>query len=247
MAMSLTPDDLRRIQFARARRGYDTDAVDGALRVVAESLEGVLRERQELLDRIRELQDALAKSKTGPAATAAPPAPAPADPNEGSLGEALALAERTARDLIADAEQRAVAVKAGAEQDAEFQLGVARTEAESIRTNARSEAERVLADARAAAERLLKEAGTMADRAMEEARAKAEALVAEATVTAADMIPAAAPAPVGLASFVDANDEPIVIGAGGIPPDAALVELLGESRAIRALLQTLLAGLDGRS
>ena len=61
--MSITPEDLRQVRFAQMRKGYDTEAVDHALDKVADSLEGLLRERQQLIERLRAAEAELAKYK----------------------------------------------------------------------------------------------------------------------------------------------------------------------------------------
>jgi DivIVA domain-containing protein len=59
--MSITPEDLRQVRFAQMRKGYDTEAVDHALDKVADSLEALLRERQQLIERLRTAEAELAK------------------------------------------------------------------------------------------------------------------------------------------------------------------------------------------
>lgn len=194
--VSLTPDDLRRIQFARSRRGYDADAVDGALQVVAESLESVLAERQELLDRLHQLQSELDAARLrGDGAGSPPPTPGP----------------------------EVDAIRADAERDAALQREIAHGEAATIVARAREEADRILAEARSAAERLLRDAKELAEHAVEEARTQATAA-------------AEGPAP--------ARPDGFTITEGAMPPEAALLALLGESRAVRSLLEMLLDRLD---
>ena len=136
--MSITPDDLRQVRFAQTRKGYDTEAVDRALDTVADSVEAMLQERQQLVERLRTLEAEVERYKA----------------MEGQLGQSLAAAEQSA---------------------------------EQVRAEARAEADRILAEAKA----IPRTPG------------------------------AAAP-------------------ATAAPPDGALVELLGETRAIRSLLQAAL-------
>ena len=140
--MSITPDDLRQVRFAQTRKGYDTEAVDRALDTVADSLEQVLAERAQLIERLRTLEAEVERFKA----------------MESQLGQTLAMAEKSA---------------------------------EQVKAEAQAEAARIVAEAQAAA--------------------------AAAPPAAA----AAAPAP-------------------GAPPEGAIVELLGETRAIRSLLQAVL-------
>lgn len=135
--MSITPDDLRQVRFAQTRKGYDTEAVDRALDTVAESLEQLLTERGQLVERLRTLEAEVERYKA----------------MESQLGQTLAMAERSAEKVKADAQ------------------------------------------------------------------AEAARIVAEAQVQVQ-----AQPAPAAVA-----------------PPDGAMIELLGEMRAIRSLLQAVLA------
>lgn len=134
--MSIKPEDLRQVRFAQQRKGgYDTEAVDRALDTVADSLESIYQERQQLIERLRAAEAEIERYKA----------------MEAQLGQTLAMAERSA---------------------------------EQVKAEARAEADRLLAGAQARAG-------------------------------------AAAP-------------------TGG-PPEGAFVELLGETRAIRSLLQAVLA------
>lgn len=136
--MSITPEDLRQVRFAQQRKGgYDTEAVDRALDTVADSLESIYQERQQLIDRLRAAEAEIERYKA----------------IEGQLGQTLAMAERSA---------------------------------EQVKAEAKAEADRLLAEA--------------------QARAVAVATAPE-----------------------------------GAPPGGAFVELLGETRAIRSLLQAVLA------
>lgn len=96
--MSITPDDLRQVRFAQQRKGgYDTEAVDRALDTVAESLEGLYQERQQLIERLRVLETEVERYKA----------------MEGQLGQTLAAAERTATQVKAEAQAEADRILAG--------------------------------------------------------------------------------------------------------------------------------------
>ena len=96
--MSITPDDLRQVRFAQQRKGgYDTEAVDRALDTVADSLEGVYQERQQLVDRLRALEAEVERYKA----------------METQLGQTLATAERTAAQVVAEAQAEADRILAG--------------------------------------------------------------------------------------------------------------------------------------
>lgn len=100
--MGITPDDLRQVRFAQTRKGYDTEAVDRALESVAGSIEHLLQERQQLVDRVQALEAEVERYKG----------------MEASLGQTLAMAERTAEDLKAEAHAEAQRIVASARQQA---------------------------------------------------------------------------------------------------------------------------------
>jgi DivIVA domain-containing protein len=89
--MSITPDDLRQVRFAQTRKGYDTEAVDRALDTVADSIEHMLQERQQLVERLRSLEGEVERYKG----------------MESQLGQTLAMAEQSAEQVKADAQAEA--------------------------------------------------------------------------------------------------------------------------------------------
>jgi DivIVA domain-containing protein len=101
--MSITPDDLRQVRFAQTRKGYDTEAVDRALDTVADSLDAVLAERQQLLERLRAAEAEIERYKG----------------LESQLGQTLAMAERSAEQVKADAEAEAQRILAEAQAAAQ--------------------------------------------------------------------------------------------------------------------------------
>lgn len=101
-SMSITPDDLRQVKFAQTKKGYDTEAVDRALDSVADSIEQLLVERQQMLDHVKHLEGELARFRE----------------MEGSLSQTLAMAERTADELRAEAVAEAQRIVASAQQQA---------------------------------------------------------------------------------------------------------------------------------
>ena len=152
--MSITPAELRHVRFAQVRKGYDTEAVDRALESVADSIEELLHERHELVERVRSLESEVERYREV----------------ESTLSQTLTLAERAADELKADAQ---------------------------------AEAERMMAEARAQM-----------------------AAAQQATARAASAAPPAVSGPSAL-------------------PDPAFIELLGETRAIRSLLQALMTQAPG--
>ena len=147
-AMSITPAELRHVRFAQVRKGYDTEAVDRALETVADSIEELLHERHELVERVRALETEVERYREV----------------ESTLSQTLTLAERAAEELKAEAH---------------------------------AEAERMMAEARAQ-----------------------------------------------LAAAQKASAQPAT-GGGSSMPDPAFIELLGETRAIRSLLQALMTQAPG--
>lgn len=92
--MSITPAELRHVRFAQVRKGYDTEAVDRALESVADSLEGLLHERHELIERVRTLESEVERYREV----------------ESTLSQTLSLAERAAGELKAEAQAEADAI-----------------------------------------------------------------------------------------------------------------------------------------
>lgn len=130
--MSLTPTDVRDVEFALARRGYDEQQVDDFLDLVIVELE----ERDAELAEARHSRPA---GKVGTAAATTDPEseePEQGDPQPQGALQLLALAHRTAREHVAEAEAAATKV-----------LETAREEAASVVAGARDEADRLRADA----------------------------------------------------------------------------------------------------
>jgi cell division initiation protein len=118
--MALAPVELPHVQLHRALLGYRPSSVNRLLEEVKESFEEVWREREELRDRVEELEAAIAQHREV----------------EGLLRETLLQAERTAHE-----------VKGQAQSEAEQIVKDAHTEARSITQEALAERERLAADA----------------------------------------------------------------------------------------------------
>jgi cell division septum initiation protein DivIVA len=117
--MALAPVELPHVQLHRALLGYRPSSVNRLLEEVRESFEEVWREREELRDRVEELEVAITQHREV----------------EGLLRETLLQAERTAHD-----------VKGQAQSEAEQIVKDAHTEARSITQEALAERERLSAD-----------------------------------------------------------------------------------------------------
>ena len=89
--MSITPAELRHVRFAQVRKGYDTEAVDRALESVADSIEELLHERHEIVERVRQLEAEVERYRDV----------------EGTLSQTLTLAEKAAEELKAEAQAEA--------------------------------------------------------------------------------------------------------------------------------------------
>lgn len=96
--MSITPAELRHVRFAQVRKGYDTEAVDRALETVADSIEELLRERHELVERVRALEVEVERYREV----------------ESTLSQTLTLAERAGEELKAEAAAEAERIVAEA-------------------------------------------------------------------------------------------------------------------------------------
>jgi cell division initiation protein len=117
--MALAPVELPHVQLHRALLGYRPSSVNRLLEEVKESFEEVWCEREELRDRVEELEAAIAQHREV----------------ESLLRETLLQAERTALE-----------VKGQAQSEAEQIVKDAHTEARSITQEALAERERLTAD-----------------------------------------------------------------------------------------------------
>lgn len=89
--MKITPLDLRKQEFKRAMRGYDVHEVDAFLEMVAKEMEGLLREKSVMTERLRELDDKIDDYRN----------------MEKTLQGTLTSAQKTADDLRKNAEKEA--------------------------------------------------------------------------------------------------------------------------------------------
>ncbi len=110
--MDLTPLDIRHQEFPSGLRGYQKEAVRAYLARVADLLEELIRENQELKARIQGLEEENARLKEA----------------EGELKRAVVAAERIARELKAQAEREAELIRKEAEAAKERVLSEAAEE-----------------------------------------------------------------------------------------------------------------------
>jgi cell division initiation protein len=119
--MPLTPVEIRHIRLRRRPIGYPRAAVDQLLDEIADSFEGVWRDRADLVEKVEQLEDDLVRYRE----------------LETLLRTTLVSAERAAHEL-----------KAQARREAELIVSEAHSEARSITREASSERERLLAESR---------------------------------------------------------------------------------------------------
>ena len=116
VAMSVTPDEIRKTQLPTALRGYERGAVDKLLATVADSLEALAKERDELRQRVEKL--------------------------EAELGSHVDSQELM-RDALLSAQRVAEELKERTRKECDELLEKARKEAEEIETEALREREQV--------------------------------------------------------------------------------------------------------
>jgi DivIVA domain-containing protein len=167
--MSLTPHDIEHVSFKRELRGYAEDEVDVFLDRVHARLSELLREREELRERIVEVERHAAESAEA----------------EVLLKRTLIAAQRTADDTVEEARRTAEAAVAEAREIAEHTVGDARAEAEHTLTEANQEALRTRTSASEEAERTIQDARTEAEETIARARAHAQRMLGEAQQRAA--------------------------------------------------------------
>jgi cell division initiation protein len=119
--MTITPVELHHIRLRRGLFGYRRKPVDELIIEIADSFEGVWRERAEYADRIEQLEGELARHRD----------------LETLLRTTLVSAEKSAHEL-----------KDQAKREAELVVSEAHAEARAVTRAAAAERERLLAEAR---------------------------------------------------------------------------------------------------
>ena len=155
--MPLTPEDVQDKQFAtvRLKEGYDMEEVDDFLDEVQAELERLRRENDELRDKlaavtrggglapVAEAPARQSESPTPPpSSAAAPPAGAQSQPSD-AAAKVLALAQRTADELVAEAKAEADRLLTDARQRADKIDAELKAKVNKIETEARQKAEAV--------------------------------------------------------------------------------------------------------
>jgi cell division initiation protein len=119
--MSLTPVEIRHLKPGRGLLGYKRDGVDRLLVEVADSFEGVWRERADLADRIEQLENDLTRHKE----------------LEGLLRTTLVSAESSAQQMREQARKEAETILAEAHAEARAIARRAAAEKERLETELR--------------------------------------------------------------------------------------------------------------
>lgn len=101
--MPLTPLDIHNKEFARGFRGYDEDEVNEFLDRVIKDYETVIRERNELQDRMKELEERLGHFTN----------------IEETLNKSILVAQETAEEVKGNAEKEAKLIIKEAEKNAD--------------------------------------------------------------------------------------------------------------------------------
>ncbi len=140
--MRITPLDVRKQEFRKAVRGFDSDEVNAFLSTVADEYETVLRDNKELRERILELDDKVSEYRS----------------MEKTLRDTLMTAERVMNESKDNAQREADLIIKDAELRAQQVLDSFRTQAEELRReiiDLHKEKEAYLARFRSLAEALI--------------------------------------------------------------------------------------------
>lgn len=123
-AFTLTPHDVRAQQFRRAFRGYDAIEVEAFQARVADELDRQVRDRLQLEERVRNMQEQLRAFRE----------------RERAMNDALLAAQQLRHDTHAAAERDAAAVLRDARAEGERIVEHARTDERLVRERAESAA-----------------------------------------------------------------------------------------------------------
>ena len=110
--MTITPLEIRKMEFRKTMRGYDTEEVESFLETIADKLEELLRENMALKEQMRELENRIEEYKN---------------------------LELTLQNTLTSAQTSVEQIKKNAEQEAELILQNARLQAENILSKVRAD------------------------------------------------------------------------------------------------------------
>ncbi|WLV25697.1 DivIVA domain-containing protein [Aciduricibacillus chroicocephali] len=114
--MPLTPLDIHNKEFSRRFKGYDEDEVNEFLDRIIKDYEAILRERNELQEEARELQERLGHFTN----------------IEETLNKSILVAQETAEDVKSNAQKEAKLIIKEAEKNADRIINEALTRSRSI-------------------------------------------------------------------------------------------------------------------
>ncbi len=130
--MTLTPQDIEAQVFREKFKGYDQDEVDAFLDRVSDQLGSLVRERDELSQRVRTLESETAESVE----------------DQGLLKRTLLTAQRSADETVARATAEAESATEEAERRAAETMQDAERQSAELVADARSQADQLLSEAR---------------------------------------------------------------------------------------------------
>lgn len=122
----LTPLDVRKTEFKKGMRGYDPMAVEDFRARVADEFERIVREKIQLEERVRHMEQSLAEYKL----------------RDKAMNDALVSAQQLRHETREQAEREAQMLLREAEADAERRLERARRELERLETSGQDLARR---------------------------------------------------------------------------------------------------------
>jgi DivIVA domain-containing protein len=188
--MPLTPADVHNVAFSKppiGKRGYNEDEVDAFLDLVENELTRLVEENADLRQRVGELDQEVAGTRTGGGAQAIPlyqpesePEPAAQVVYEAPAAPAGEEVHVRAARVLALAQETADRLTGMAQADADKVLSDARTDAEATVGEAKRTAETTVSEARTHADALLSDAQTRSESQLRQAQEKADALQADA-------------------------------------------------------------------
>jgi DivIVA domain-containing protein len=180
--MPLTPEDVSNKRFTpvRLREGYDMGEVDQFLDEVESELARLLKENDDLHERLRVAQENPPPAAAAEPAYQAPSVPEPEPEPEPTPPPAPAVPAYVEPTPVAAAPQEIrVTTVAEASSAAARLLEIAGNNADQIVDEAKVESERLLSEAKANAERLSSETKSRTDQLESEARTRAQMLDSE--------------------------------------------------------------------
>ncbi len=144
----ITAADIHNAKFERVRRGYDMTEVDNLLDKVADTLEAMTRERDELAKKLEVLAKRIQEYRQ----------------DEDSIRSALLTAQKSADQILREAEEEKERLLADAHRQAEDSVRLSQEKSVSIANETRDKVAQVLGEAKEKAAHILTEAKEKAER-----------------------------------------------------------------------------------